>query len=252
MNTSITKKILLVLVYAFFIGVQTGCQAYRESQMETDIETVQPDNISIAQAQRPKRNTERPGVFLEPGDVLEIKFFYTPELDVTQTIRPDGRISLQLIGDIIAEGKTPEQLRSELWSLYKPRLKDPEITILIKSLYARRVFVAGQVTKPGPIEMPGDITLMEAIMEAGGFDLEHAELENIVVIRNENQKRRGYVFNLKPTLEGQTPEPFFLKPRDIVYVPQTRITEVDQWIDQHINKMIPRLPFYFTYPIGGG
>lgn len=241
----------MVLVCTAAIGTLTGCQAYRDSEQATDIASVQPDNISPAPVQRRNKNTERPGVLLEPGDELEIKFFYTPELDVTQAIRPDGRISLQLLGDIVAEGKTPEQLRSELRRLYTPRLKDPEITVLVKSLYARRVFVAGQVTKPGPIEIPGDITLMEAIMEAGGFDLEYAKVENVVVIRNEGQQRRGYVCNLKPALEGLAPEPFFLQPRDIVYVPQTRVTEVDQWIDQHINKMIPRLPFYFTYPIGG-
>ena len=133
--------------------------------------------------------------------------------------------------------------------MYTPRLKEPEIMVLVKSLYARRVFVSGEVGKPGPVEIPGDITLIEAIMEAGGFNLEKAKLENIIVIRNEKHRRQSYVFDLKPALEGQTLKPFFLQPRDIVYVPQTRITEVDQWVDQHISKVIPRLPFYFSYPI---
>lgn len=197
---------------------------------------------------QPERASPR-DVILRPGDVIELKFYYTPELDVTQMIRPDGRIAVQLLGEVMAEGKTPGQLREELLNLYQPHLKEPKLTILLKSQHDRRVFVGGEVTRPGVIEMPGDMTVAEAVIQAGGFDMQEARVDNVVVLRQAGKRWQGYLLDMKPTLEGFATDPFFLHPRDIVYVPRTRIAEVNQWIEQHINKLIPRVPFYFSYPL---
>jgi len=188
-----------------------------------------------------------PRITLEPGDVVEVKFFYTPELNENQEVRPDGKIALQLIGEVEAQGKTPSELRDELLERYSPHLKTPEIAVVVRSLYNRRVFVGGQVIAPGIVQMPGKITALEAIMQAGGFDMREAELKNVIVIRYRNEKRLTYQLNLKPTTEGDSTEPFFLEPKDIVYVPRTEIAKLDQWIDQHINKIIPDTGvFYHT------
>jgi protein involved in polysaccharide export with SLBB domain len=199
----------------------------------------------------PKGQTlPRMDVVLRPGDVIEVKFFYTPELDVTQMVRPDGKIALQLVGELTAEGKTPGQIRDELLSLYRSNLKDPQIAVLVKSLYERRVFVGGEVVRPGIVDMPGEMTIIEAIMAAGGFDMQEAQVENVIVIRQKGNHWQGYKLNMKAALRGDTTQPFYLCPKDIIYVPRTRIAEVDQWIDEHINKLIPRLPFYFSVPLG--
>jgi len=200
-------------------------------------------------AEGPQTRTSGPrDVLLRPGDVLDVKFFYTPELDVTQSVRPDGRIALQLVGEIPVEGKTPAQIRDLLLTLYDSHLKDPKITIVLRSQYDRRVFVTGEVVRPGVIPMPGDMTVAEAIVEAGGFDMQEARVDNVVVIRQTGGRWQGFRMNLKPTLQGEGMEPVYLHPRDIVYVPRTKITEIDQWIEQHINKLIPRLPVYFNIP----
>lgn len=191
-------------------------------------------------------------VALVPGDVIEVKFFYTPELNVTQTIRPDGKIALQLVGEVITQGKSPAELRNELLRLFRPHLKTPEITIIVRSYYDRRVFVGGQVMTPGIVQMPGKMMLLEAIMEAGGFNLREAEIRNVVVIRHKGSQRYGYKLNMKDALAGKDAEPFLLEPKDIVYVPRTKIAEVNQWIDQHINKLIPRTGFIYTVPAGRG
>jgi len=191
-----------------------------------------------------------PRIALVPGDVLDVKFFYTPELNEGQTVRPDGKITLQLIGEIEVEGKTPAELRDELLKLYAPHLKDPEVAVIIRSSYNRRVFVGGQVMKPGVIEMPGEITVLEAIMQAGGFDLREAEVRNVVVIRHKDRQRYGYSVNLKAALAGNETNPFFLEPKDIVYVSRTEIAEVGQWIDQHINQLVPRTGFIYMTPVG--
>jgi len=196
----------------------------------------------------PTRTSGPRDVLLRAGDVLEVKFFYTPELDVTQSVRPDGKIALQLVGEVPVEGKTPAQVRDLLLTLYDSHLKDPKITILLKSQYDRRVFVTGEVVRPGVIPMPGDMTAAEAIMEAGGFDMEEARLDNVIVIRQTGGRWQGFKMNLKSTMDGDGAAPFYLHPRDIVYVPRTKIAKVDQWIEQHINKLIPRIPVYFSIP----
>ena len=100
-------------------------------------------------------------VTLAPGDVIEIKFFYTPELNEIQTVRPDGKLALQLVGEVEVQGKTPAELREELLRLYASQLKDPEIAVMSRLLQNRRVFVGGQVNAPGVIPMPGELTLLE-------------------------------------------------------------------------------------------
>jgi polysaccharide export outer membrane protein len=182
---------------------------------------------------------------LVPGDVVEVKFFYTPNLDESQTVRPDGKIQLQLIGEVGVEGKTPGELRNELLELYTPHLKAPQIAVVVRSFQERRVFVGGQVLTPGIIEMPGEMDALEAVMQAGGFDLREAEVRNVVIIRHRNGQRYGYSINLKPALMGDETQPFYLEPNDIIYVPRTKIAKLNQWIDQHINKIIPDTGLFF-------
>ena len=210
-----------------------GCQSSPYNPGISGTEAMLLPKVSEAKA------APQPRVALMPGDVVEVKFFYTPDLNEIQTIRPDGKIALQLIGEVEAEGKSPATLRDELIELYASHLKTPEIAVMIRTYYDRRVYVGGQVMAPGIVEMPGTMTLLEAIMQAGGFDIRQAEVRNVVVIRHINGQRFGQSIDLKPVLAGDEAQPFYLEPKDIVYVPQTTIAKVDQWIDQHINKIIP-------------
>jgi protein involved in polysaccharide export with SLBB domain len=165
-------------------------------------------------------------------------------------VRPDGKIALQLVGEVEAEGITPAGLRNELLRLYAPYLKDPEIAVIVRSLFNRRVFVGGQVMTPSIVEMPGKLTVLEAVMQAGGFDMREAEVRNVVVIRHKEGQRYGYSLNLKSALTGGETQPFFLEPQDVVYVPRTEIAKVGQWVDQHINKLIPRTGFTYSRSVG--
>jgi protein involved in polysaccharide export with SLBB domain len=185
----------------------------------------------------------RSDLSLAAGDTVEVKFYYTPELNEVQTVRPDGKIALQLVGEVPAEGLSPAALRSKLLQLYEPHLEKPEITVLVRSFYNRHIFVSGQVMRPGIIEMPGRMTVLDAIVQAGGFDMRQAEPRSVVVIRHAQEQRYGYAINLSPALDGDQSAPFYLKPQDIVYVPRTQIVKVGQWIDQHINRIIPQTGF---------
>jgi protein involved in polysaccharide export with SLBB domain len=93
--------------------------------------------------------------------------------------------------------------------------------------------------------MPGRLTALEAILQAGGFNADTAEMSNVLIIRHLNGKRYGCALDLISALEGEEHQPFLLEPYDIVYVPQTTIAKINKWIDQHINRIIP-IGFNYT------
>ena len=239
------EKMLIFAVALFPVYfLLPGCQSSSQDSATFETQAAPLKNISEGE------DVCTPVVALAPGDVLEFKFFYTPDLNEVQTIRPDGKIMLQLIGEVEVEGKSPAELREKLIKLYTPHLKTPEIAVIIQSFYERRVYVGGQVMTPGIVEMPGTMTLLEAIMQSGGFNVREAEVRNVVVIRHINGQRYGQSIDMKPALTGDEVQPFYLAPKDIVYVPQTTIAKVDQWIDQHINKIIPDTGFNFRRTMG--
>ena len=125
-----------------------------------------------------------PDARLGAGDELEIKFYYAPELNIQQRIRPDGKISLQLVGDVDAAGVTPAQLDETLQSAYAKHLKYPELSIIVRGMYSRRVLVTGEVIRPGPMEMPSQMSLMEAIGNSGGFNFVSANIKQVIVSRD--------------------------------------------------------------------
>lgn len=183
---------------------------------------------------------------LGAGDVVDIKFLYNPELNDSQRIRPDGKITLQIIGDVVAQGKNPESLQAELNQLYATELRKPSVTVTAKTLRNNKVYVGGEVMKPGEVEIPGQLTAFEAISQAGGFNTKTAETRNVVIIRSRSGKHYGTVVNFKEALTGQEVQPFYLRAGDIVYVPQTTIAKVNLWVEQHINNMLPKVPLSFT------
>jgi Periplasmic protein involved in polysaccharide export len=185
---------------------------------------------------------------LGPGDIIEVKFTYAPQFSEALTVRPDGKIQLQLVGDVTADGKTPEALREELMTLCKPYLQHPELAVITRKLYQARVYVGGEVKTPGQIDMPGRMTPLQAIMQAGGFDMRSANVKNVIIIRHKNGQRYGCALDCRNALEGKEEGPlFYLEPYDIVYVPRTTITKVNQWIDQYINKVVPETGFMYQY-----
>ncbi len=189
---------------------------------------------------------------LAPGDVIEIKFTYTPELNDSQTISPDGTITLPLIREVKAQGKTRSELRDELYKLYSPLLKRPDYTIIAKKQIQRRVYVAGEVIRPGAIEMPWRMTALQALMEAGGPDMKTGTTKHVLVIRQSHGEEYGCALDLSDALAGKASKPLYLEPLDIVYVPRSGISKVNQWIDQYINKMVPQTGATVFYPIGPG
>ncbi|MGC8491050.1 MAG: polysaccharide biosynthesis/export family protein [Syntrophobacteraceae bacterium] len=182
-----------------------------------------------------------PAVALRSGDVIEVKFAFAPQFDQTETVRPDGKIELQLVGEVVVQGKSPSQLHAELFRLYAVQLQHPQLQVLVKRFYDRQVYVGGEVKRPGPVQMQGELTVLEAVLDAGGVNPETAEADNVLVIRTVDGHMVGRTIDLAGAVRGVQTKPFYLQPRDVVYVPRTRIANMDVWVQQHLWKLLPSI-----------
>ncbi|MFT3786347.1 MAG: polysaccharide biosynthesis/export family protein [Tepidisphaeraceae bacterium] len=188
---------------------------------------------------------------LGAGDELEIKFYYAPELNVQQKVRPDGMISLQLVGDVPAAGLTPAQLTDNLKKAYASQLRVPELAVIVRGQYSRRVYVAGEVARPGLVDMPANLSLWEAVILSGGFVQRNADKSQVIVVRTSpDGKRQGYAVDVRDEVKGAATTPFMLQPMDIVYVPRESIVDVGDWIDKNINSIVPKTGFLYTVNSG--
>ncbi|HTV63653.1 MAG TPA: polysaccharide biosynthesis/export family protein [Verrucomicrobiae bacterium] len=175
------------------------------------------DNLDFNEPSSSSPNTQ--SLILQDGDVVKISFPGSPNLDATQQIRLDGKIALTLVGDVQAAGLTPGELQQNLIKLYAPQISTSEINVEVESS-SFPVFVTGCVLRPGKVLSDQPITALEAIMDAGGFDYARAQLKEVHIIRREADTSRSYVIDLRTVLNGDEPDNFFLKPDDIVYVPE--------------------------------
>ena len=158
-------------------------------------------------------------LILREGDTVTISFPGAPNLNATQQIRRDGKISLQLIGEFQAMGLTPAEMEKELLKLYGPYLQVKEVTVAMASS-SFPIYVIGSVLRPGKVFSERPITPLDAIMEAGGFDFSKANLKSVRIVRQENGRPFYRTFNLQRVLDGKETETFHLKPFDILYVPE--------------------------------
>lgn len=154
-----------------------------------------------------------------PEDVLTIVFWREKDLSSEVIVRPDGRISLPVLQDVSAAGLTPEQLRDSLTKTAERFVEDPNVTVVVKEINSRRVFITGQVAKPGPYNLTSPMTIVQLIALAGGL-LEYADGKNIVIMRTENANPVSYRFNYKEVIERKNlKQNIPLKPGDTVMVP---------------------------------
>lgn len=152
------------------------------------------------------------------GDVIRLSFPGAPELSGEQRIRRDGRITLAFVGEKEVTGYTSSQLEDKLLEWYDDQIVTKEVTVtLLSSTFP--IYVQGTVLQPGEIMSDRRLTALEAVLKAG-YDPKQANLKKVRVIRTEGDRRKNYNLDLQAVLEGEDVEPFFLKPSDIVMVPE--------------------------------
>lgn len=193
--------------------------------------------------------SDPPAFRLQPGDTIEVLFEYWPELTGIQQIRPDGKISVPFLGEVHAAGRTPAELDALLSDRYESSLREPEITIIVREMAGQVIYVGGEVKTPQVLPLTPEMTLIDALIGAGGLLSQSAETEKVLVLRHTNGKRNATAVNLAKMLEGSDSETFYLRPRDIVFVPRTRIDRMNQWMEQYIVKMVPDIPLLFYHDL---
>ena len=151
-------------------------------------------------------------------DVLDVAVWRDADLSRTLPVRPDGFISMPMIGDLQADGRTPSQLAGDIAAKLKPFVSDPKVTVIVKEVNSSRVFLTGEVAHPGAYPLRGKVSLIQAVALAGGFT-DFANSDGILVIR---QGQNGGKYNVRYSdlIAGDdTRTDFILRPGDTVVIP---------------------------------
>jgi polysaccharide export outer membrane protein len=190
-------------------------------------------SAAFAQQQTPPRLTTvtEDRYRLQPGDVIEVQYRYSPEFNQTVTVQPDGYVSMEIGGDLKVAGMTVEQAREAILKKARTRLQDPVASIVLKEFQKPYFVIAGEVALPGKIEMRERVTALQAIMLAGGMK-EAAKSSQVVVFRRINSDTAEVkVLNLKSIRRTADLEnDMTLQPGDMVYVPRDKISKIERFM----------------------
>lgn len=189
---------------------------------------------------------------ITPGDTLRFTFFYNMDLNQDVVVRPDGRVSLLLVDDIEAAGRTPEELDKLLTEAYAAYFNNPEVTIAVLEIAEARVYVGGEVSNSGMFKLHGRMTALQAIMRTGGFSTTAKVKEVLLVRKTREGEREIYRLNLRDSMKMESSlDDVYLQAADLLIVPPKAIAKVNQFVDEYITGIIPlRLDVSFRYLYG--
>jgi polysaccharide export outer membrane protein len=183
------------------------------------IEAQQPGPASQTAQAAPAGASVPTDYLIGPEDVLGVVFWREEEMSGDVTVRPDGMITLPLLGDLPAAGLRPDALRDEVQKAAAKFITDPNVTVIVRTVNSRKVFITGEVMTPGAYPLTGPRTVMQLIALAGGLT-EYADQGGITVMRTENGQSRSFRFNYKDVARGRNlQQNIQLQPGDTVVVP---------------------------------
>src|SRR5215470_2386408 len=156
---------------------------------------------------------------LGPGDVIDVSVYQEKELSTTVPIRPDGKISIPLVGEITASGKTAIDLQREVAQKYAQYIAQPAVTVVVKEVNSPKVSVLGEVKNPGVYKIKERSTLLDAIAMSGGLT-EYAKKDKITIIRVDSAtgEQQRIKVNLDDYFKGRSTDPFYVLPYDKIYI----------------------------------
>jgi protein involved in polysaccharide export with SLBB domain len=194
---------------------------------------------------------------LGPGDTIKVEFYYNEKLNRQLVIRPDGRITLPLKGEVDASRLTPDQLSRRIRELFSDVLKEPVVTVTVETTgKSNVVYVMGEVQKPDYYTLESPTTVTQILARAG-VNTTTANLSTVLVIRRDSQgKPVGRLVNVNDILnKADLGQDIVLGRYDIVYVSRSMIAKADLFVDQYINRLVPnlfRLNYNFTNVLDNG
>jgi polysaccharide export outer membrane protein len=154
-----------------------------------------------------------------PGDVLYVSVWKEPDASGTVVVRPDGKISLSLINDLSVDGKTPAEIQEVVTEKISPFINSPNVTVSVREIHSKKVFVLGQVGHTGSYQIGQPTTVLQILTEAGGLQ-PFAKQKSIYVLRTQNGQQKKIPFNYKEVVQGKkVDQNIVLQPGDEVVVP---------------------------------
>ena len=200
------------------LAIITALALARDSQRQAKGESTL-GAAAVGQEQKALSAAADPTYVIGPEDGLDISVWKEPDVSRAVPVRPDGKISLPLLNDIQAAGLTPMQLQAVVTEGLKKFFTGPQVTVIVTQINSRRIYVMGEVARPGAFPMLPNMTILQALSTAGGFS-QYAKLSAIYLLRTENGRQVTYPFNYKEVIRGQKPEQnIALKPGDTIVVP---------------------------------
>jgi polysaccharide export outer membrane protein len=204
---------------ASLIALALALPAFAQAQQPAPAPQSVPPTAAAAAAPRPTDPVVPPGYVIGTDDLLSIVYWKDKDMSADAQVRPDGRIALPLINEVHAAGLTPDQLRLKILEESKKYMEDANVTVVVRQINSRKVFITGEVNRPGPYPLTATTTVMQLISMAGGLR-EYADSKKIVIMRTENGKSVGLKFNYKDVTSGKNlQQNIELKPGDTVVVP---------------------------------
>jgi polysaccharide export outer membrane protein len=188
---------------------------------------------------RQKGPVQRGEYRLMAGDKIAVKFPYHSARDQELPVRPDGKISLDVTGEIEAEGMTPLELAEVIKERSSRFLKKPEVVVIVTGIGDRRVYVGGEVNRPGFVTVQEGMTPLQAIMSVGGFKDSAQKSDVLYIARDASGEYSASRVDLQDVVKHGTPEVVRLTGNDIVYVPATRVANAGLFVKQYIRDLLP-------------
>jgi polysaccharide export outer membrane protein len=189
--------------------------------------------------------TDQGKYVIRPGDELQIDFYLNSEFNRDTIVRPDGEVSLDVVGAVPAAGLTPEQFADKLDRAYASELRSPGATVHLKNSPAWRVYVQGQVAHAGAFTLHPGMTALQAVAEAGGVTDTAGTNSAVLIRRDACGNAQGIAIDLTAADNrlGKKVDDVALVPADVVVVPRSRIADLDLFVKQYIQGLLPIQPY---------
>jgi protein involved in polysaccharide export with SLBB domain len=220
-----------LLITLFSLSIIWGCG----SEIK-----VPPLTLVEASRMETEANYAKQTYRIEPGDSLNIRYTFHPEMNQEEIVRPDGKISAVLVGEMPVAGMTAAELSKLLVEQTSHRLRDPEVIVDLVRSSEKTIYVGGEVGRPSAVPYREGLSPLQAILAAGGFR-DTARLDSIILVRAQGQEK-DYIsrkINLEEVIIDGGKEQLVLAPQDVIFVPRTAIANANIWVRQHIRDLLP-------------
>ncbi|MFT0892665.1 polysaccharide biosynthesis/export family protein [Pseudochelatococcus sp. G4_1912] len=232
------------------VTLLAGCAA--EGRNEKALTTGQ--NLSFTEVNANRfvewSEAETPVYRVGPGDKLKVKFLLTQDMDENVTVSPDGHIGLRATGQVRVEGRSLTEIEKAIRVAARRNITDQQVVVSLEEAISSRIYIGGAVHNPGPMSLTDlRLSALQAVLLAGGFS-DDARLGQIAIIRRSAKGEPMLrTLNIRDTIETGRTNDVALQPGDVLYVPRSSISEVNLWVDQFINKVVP-FQRSFNYTLG--